>query len=124
MNVNADVLQKLMEAGYVAAGHGLAPFAERIFAGVEAARPDNEAPAIGRAVAALNAGQPAEAVATLREAAQRFPKSELILSFLGLALQMAGMNNESATILREVAANGDDPQAKAMADALLNPADE
>jgi hypothetical protein len=124
VNVNADVLQQLMEVGYVAAGHGLTPFAERIFAGVEAVRPESDAPAIGRAMAALNAGAPAEAVSELRAAAEKFPQSEMIKSFLGLSLQMAGMNSEGAALLQDLVANGGDASAKAMAHAILHPADE
>jgi predicted Zn-dependent protease len=124
LNVNSDVVRQLMEVGYLAAGRNLAPFAERIFAAIEAVRPDSDAPAVGRAMALLNAGEPAEAVATLRAAAAKFPQSETVKSFLGLALQMAGMNQESTTVLRDVLDKGSDPKAKAMAEAVLYPADE
>lgn len=124
LNVNSDVVRQLMEVGYVAAGRGLTPFAERIFAAVEAVRPDSDAPAIGQAMAMLNAGEPGEAVSILRAASAKFPQSETVKSFLGLALQVAGMNQESTTLLREVLDKGSDLKAKAMAEAVLYPADE
>jgi hypothetical protein len=47
-----------------------------------------------------------------------------VRSFLGLALKLAGLNQQSETILREVASAGRDPQAAAMAHAILHPSDE
>lgn len=124
MNVSTEVVQNLMEVGYVAAGRGLAPLAERIFAGVEAARPDSPAPAIGRAVAAMNIGEPGEAVELLRASAEKHPDSDVTKSFLGLALRQAGLNQQSDQLLQDVVANARDPNAKAMADAILHPADD
>lgn len=124
MNLTTETLQSLMEAGYVAAGRGLAPLAERIFAGVEAARPDSDAPAIGRAVLALNVGDAAAAVELLRGALAKHPDSDVTKSFLGLALRQAGLNQQCEQVLGDVVGAGRDPAAKALAEAILHPADE
>lgn len=124
MNVTTELVRDLMEIGYVAAGRGLAPLAEQIFAGVEAARPESDAPAIGRAVAALNAGEPADAAEILRNSLQTHPESDVVRAFFGLALRRAGMTQQSDQVLNELVATSRDPSAAALADAILHPADE
>ena len=124
MNVSTDAVQNLMEVGYVAAGRGLLTHSELIVLGVQAARPESEVPAIGRALARMNAQQPASAAEVLREALKKRPDADILKSFLGLALQQAGRADESKKLLEEVVAGKRDPQAAAMADAILHPRDE
>lgn len=124
MNVSVETLQRLAEVGYLACGHQLDGLAEQIFDGVAAVRPDSDAPAIGRGLAALCRGDAALAVELLQAARDAHPTSDAVRSFLGLALKLAGLNQQSETLLRELASSGRDPQAAAMAHAILHPADE
>ena len=118
--IAADALRRLLEIGYVAAGNGYFAEAETIFAGVAAARPESFAPAIGRAVAALNRGAAAEAVRVLEAERSRHPREALLQAFLGLALRQVGCNAESAAALEPLVA-GADPLAAAIARNLLAP---
>lgn len=124
MNVSVETLQRLTEVGYLACGHQLDGLAQQIFDGVAALRPDSDAPAIGRGLAALCRGDAGLAVELLQAARDAHPESDAVRSFLGLALKLAGLNQQSETILREVASAGRDPQAAAMAHAILHPSDE
>jgi predicted Zn-dependent protease len=118
--VGADSLRRLLEIGYVAAGNGYFAEAETIFRGVAAMRPGSSAPAIGRAVAALNRGMASEAVRLLETERQRSPQDALVQAFLGLALRGAGRNAESTAALAALT-DSDEPAAAAMAKALLVP---
>ena len=124
MTVSTELVRQLMEVGYVAAGCGLSAEADRIFQGVKAVRPDSEAPVVGRAVAWMNAGKAPEAIGMLQAELQRLPESDVLMAFLGLAMQMAGLGQASETVLKQVVESGRDPSATAMADAILHPADE
>lgn len=120
MNLKTETVQRLMEVGYVATGYGFLRQAEAIFAGVQAVRSDSEMPAIGLAVAQLNAGLCEVAVKTLEnDALGKNPDSELAQSFLGLALRMAGQNARSEQILKKLAESGKNQEAVAMAKSLL-----
>lgn len=116
--VGADALRRLLEIGYVAAGNGYFAEAETIFRGVAAVRPQSSAPAIGRAVTALNRGMAAEAVRLLEIERQRSPDDALVQAFFGLALRSAGRNAESTAALAALSDSAD-PVAAAMAQALL-----
>jgi len=119
-SVSADSVRRLLEIGYIAAGNGYFADAELIFRGVAAVRPESSAPAIGRAVAALNRGAAGEAVRLLEAERERSPSDALSQAFLGLALRSAGRNAE-ATAALEAATKSGDPIAAAMAQALLVP---
>ena len=118
--VSAESLRRLLEIGYVAAGNGYFAEAETIFRGLAAVRPESSAPAIGRAVSALNRGMAADAVGVLEAERKRSPDDALVQAFLGLALQSAGRNAESTAALAALTETAD-PVAAAMAKALLVP---
>lgn len=124
MEIDRETLKDLMEVGCLAAGCGLAAQADRVFAGVDAALPGSVSATLGRALVRLNTGRSHEAIDLLRAALETHPNDEVLASFLGLALRMAGMNQAGDEVLGAVASAGTDPVAVAMADAVLNPADE
>lgn len=117
---STELVRTLMEVGYVAIGFGRFADAETIFAGVQAARPESELPAIGRAVVRLNSGRPQDAVRLLEgEALKRNPDSDLAKSFLGLALKQTGENSRSRQLLEDVARAGGQTEAVALSKSLL-----
>ncbi len=119
--METKTVKVLMEAGYMAAGAGMAKEAATIFAGVQAIRPESEYPVIGLAVTLMSAGEHQDAVDLLTQKALMLnPDSCLTKSFLGLALRLAGRSNEARAQLEEVLSNcGDEPAATSMAQALL-----
>lgn len=93
---------------------------EEIFNAIHAIRPESELPLIGLAVTKMNKNQAGEAARVLWDKALKInPESDLAKSFLGLALKLSGMNNESRTVLEEVLQSGQDPQATDIAKSLL-----
>ena len=117
---DTELLQLLMEIGYVAVGSGMTPAAEALFQAVRAARPNSDSPIIGLAVARLNVGDHTEALRLLgQDAAKLSPPSELARAFYGLALRKAGSRAESENVLRNVLATGRDFSAVALAHSLL-----
>jgi len=120
VKLKTETVQRLMEIGYVAAGYGFLRQAEAIFTGVQAVRSESEMPAIGLAIAQMNAGLCEVAVKTLEANALGMnPDSELAQSFLGLALKLSGQGARSEQILRNVAQSGKHQEAVAMAKSLL-----
>jgi predicted Zn-dependent protease len=114
----ADDARLLAEVGFLAAGAGDAARAETIFSALRRLRPGQAYPAIGLAVAWLNAGRAPDAVrllesAVLADSAER----PLLDAWRGFALQLAGRSQESARLL-EAVARGDGEGAR-LARALL-----
>jgi hypothetical protein len=121
MEIETELLQLLMEAGYLAGGYGYFKESRRIFDGIAAVRPDSELPFIGMAVSSMNAGNNHEAIKILWEKALKTnPESDLAKSFLGLSLKLSGLNNESQTILQEVIDSRKNEVAVKMAQSLMN----
>jgi predicted Zn-dependent protease len=119
VEVRSELVQQLMEIGYLASGGGMPSEAATVFAAVEAVRPTSELPLIGAAVARLNARRADEAIALLRQALAKNPDSEYAAAFLGLALKQAGMSQASEDILRQVVSSGKCEQAVGLAKSLL-----
>ena len=121
MEVSSDLVQQLMEIGYLAIGSGQTAEAETIFSGIVAVRSESELPLIGLGVAQLSAGKAGDAVKTLGERALGMaPESDLVKSFLGLALHQTGFSEECRTLLQEVIASNTNPDAVTMAQSLLD----
>lgn len=121
MAEHRELVQLLMEVGYVAAGNGFYKEAVVIFEGVRAIRPDSPFPEIGAAVLELNRRRANRAITILRDSALvKDPESDLAKSFLGLALRQAGYTQQSRNLLEEVVAANRDPVAVDMAAALLS----
>lgn len=119
MKPSSQAVRTLMEVGVASVGAGLRQQAMTIFEGIEAVRPDSEAPMIGAALIYMNSNDPEEAVKVLREGALvKNPGSLEAKMFLGLALRMAGRNAECDTVIKELNSTGD-AQAKSFAAALV-----
>ena len=120
MVVNTPTVQRLMEVGLVAAGNGMFSDANAIFDAIEAVRPESEIPMVGRAAAKMMAGRHDEAIDLLQGALKINPRSDFALSFLGLALSLAGMSDASHKALREVVDREESkPECVDLADAIL-----
>lgn len=118
MEVSTQAVQTLMEVGVMAAGCGFYHQAFQIFEGLEAVRPDSEAPLVGVALIHMNSGEHEEAIKLLREGALvRNPNSINVKMVLGLALRLAGRNAECDNLIKELNASSD-PKAKNYAKSL------
>ncbi len=94
----------LTEIGFIALSAGLDGPAEKIFLGIEAARPGQEAGPIGRALVSMSRGELDAAIAILRA----LPPSDAALSYLGLSLARRGDSAEAKAILQRVARTASD----------------
>ncbi len=120
VHIDSELVRLLMRIGYAAAWHGLYKEAVAIFDGVGAVRPESEVPVIGAAVVAMLSGHEDVAIKTLRESALELnPGSAQARAHLGVALRLRGEEDEGMALLREVAAQEDDPDAAAMARNVL-----
>ncbi|MDR1891284.1 MAG: hypothetical protein LBQ23_03905 [Puniceicoccales bacterium] len=118
--ISTEMVQCLMEIGYVAIGRGLQLQAESIFNGVIAARPTSEFPLIGLAVNKLNFGNIADASKILTERALKLnPDSGLAKSFLAVALRALGQEEAACDLMRLVCNETTDSAAKTMAESFL-----
>jgi Flp pilus assembly protein TadD len=118
----ARLVRLLAEIGIAAAGHGFPREAETILAGVQAVRPDSEAPHVGRAIGLLCAGRHDDAVRLLwREGLQAAPDSAYLRAFLAMALKLAGRAGDAERIAAEVLAGEADETAKALAREVVQP---
>jgi predicted Zn-dependent protease len=119
VQIDTQTVRLLTEIGFMAMSRGKAREAEAIFAGVQAARPESETPAIGLALTRIGARKLDDAIRILREEAlTRKPESAEAKCYLGLALKLAGRSSEAEKVLRE-AAGAATGETKAMAESLL-----
>jgi hypothetical protein len=105
----------LTEIGFIALSAGLDGPAEKVFRGIEAARPGQEAGPIGRALVLMARGELDAAIAVLRA----LPPSDAALSYLGLALARRGDSAEARAILQRVARTASDAAFIDLASAAL-----
>jgi Flp pilus assembly protein TadD len=104
-----DDARMLTEVGFLAAASGDVPRAERIFGALARLRPGRAYPSVGLAVAWMNAGRAADAVATLEKAQTTDPEERATLdAWRGFALQLAGRTGESRRVLDTLAAQEGD----------------
>jgi predicted Zn-dependent protease len=121
IRVASEVLQMLMEIGYVAIGRGFQEQAEKIFTGIAAARPRSELPLIGLAVTHLNFGDFAGASRILLEQALvANPNSGLAKCFLAVSMRALGANNEANWLAGEALKAECGPETKALAGAFIS----
>ncbi len=118
MQPSTESVQRLMEIGFLAAGSGQIKEANTIFAGIQSVRPDSELPMIGQAFVLMNTGKFPDAISTLQAALSKNPDSDLAMSFLGATLKLAGMSQAADNALQQVIADGKDPAAIALAEAM------
>jgi Tfp pilus assembly protein PilF len=119
--VSTEVVQTLMEVGYVAAGRGSKSNAEDIFKGVSAARPSSELPLIGLAVTEINFGDFLTASKILVEQALKInPDSGLAKCFLAMASKALGDKSVAEDLAKEISSSEKaEPEAKALAESFL-----
>jgi tetratricopeptide (TPR) repeat protein len=118
--IDSELVRLLMRAGYLAAWKGFHREAVAIFNGVAAVRPESEVPVIGGGVVAMLTGNYDVAVEVLEKALDINPDSALARAHLGGALRLRNDEEEGMKLLREVAAQSADPDAKALATNLLS----
>lgn len=95
-----DDMRTLVDIGFMALSHGFDGQAATIFAGVEAARPDQEAGHLGTALVHLYRGEVDRALAILR----KLPPTDAARMFLGLALTRGADQAEARAVLSDVVA--------------------
>jgi hypothetical protein len=123
--IPSDLLQILMEAGYMAAGCGWQRHAESIFAGVIAVRPRSEFPWIGFAIARIVMGQLSDAFEILtKQALMLNPQNDLAKTFLGLILSRTGSHTLSERLLGQVINESQTSEAVQLAREILNKHDK
>jgi Flp pilus assembly protein TadD len=116
--LSPDDARLLTEVGFLAAASGDVRRAERIFDGLARLRPGRAYPLVGLAVAWMNAGRAAEAVAMLEKAQTADPEERATLdAWRGFALQLAGRASESRRVLDTLAV--EDSDAGRLARSLL-----
>lgn len=95
----------LAEIGFIALSAGLDGEAAAIFGGLEAARPDQEAGALGLAMVQMARGELDAAIALLKG----LPPSDAAQTYLGLALARRGDSDEARIVLERVVRTARDP---------------
>jgi hypothetical protein len=111
VELQADDVRALADIGFLALSRGLDKQAMAIFAGVKAARPEQEAGPLGIALVHMLRGELDIAVRMLRA----LPPSDTALTFLGMALARQGQVDEARGLLEEVAATAADTAAGKLA---------
>lgn len=96
--LQAEDVRVLADLGFMAISRGLDKEAESIFGGVMAARPDNEAGYIGKALVKLYRSELEQAIAILR----KLPPTDTARLFLGMALGRAGQPDDARAILSDL----------------------
>ena len=115
VTIDPQIMQDLVEAGFLAASRNMAPVALDVFAAVIAARPGLAAGYVGSAYALLGAGMPEKALEALRDAP---PGMETDL-FKGIALLRAGRTDAARKLLEHVMKYADQENLRDVAAALL-----
>ncbi|GMO22107.1 hypothetical protein [Bradyrhizobium sp. TM233] len=115
IELTADDVRTLAELGFMALSRGQGAKAAAIFAGVQAARPAQEAGFIGAALVDMAAGNYAGAVKTMRS----LPPTDTQQAFLAMALYRSGDRSAAREILLEVMQTAGDRPDTALARELL-----
>jgi hypothetical protein len=117
--VPSELMQLLMELGYVAVGRGFQTRAQDIFDGIIAARPNSELPLIGAAVCRINFGDFVGGAKILAEQALKInPDSGAAKCFLAMAIKEIGGKREADELVGQVIETCEDPVAKKLAESM------
>jgi Flp pilus assembly protein TadD len=120
MKFDKDLMQLLMEMGFLASNTGRLKHAATIFGGVASARPNSAYPQIGLGCVAMGYGEFAKAAEMLRNApATERAERELCNGFLGMALKLDGNETEYHSVLTQLVNEGENEVAVRMAEKLL-----
>ncbi len=126
--LDSHEIRLLTEIGMVGAGAGarLAPAVSQLFEALMVLRPGRDFPYVGQATAWLNQGRPEEAARVLERGlkiactnSDSGNDRDLLQAFLGLALLMSKRTAQAQQLLRQLLAQGRDPQALRMARGLM-----
>jgi hypothetical protein len=114
--VSSEMLQLLMQVGYVACGQGWPSLSRIIFDGIAAVRPNSELPLIGLAFAHIHMGKLTAACDILvKQVAAINPANQIAKALAAMIFRMSGEFRAGDMLLDEVLADGSDPQAMALA---------
>lgn len=113
--MESDDVRAMVDIGFMALSAGLNRHAAAIFAGVVAARPRQEAGALGLAMVHLAEQRPEAAITLLKP----LPPSEAVLTYLGLAQARHGEREAAGRSLRGVIASAPGTSFAAVAEAAI-----
>jgi thioredoxin-like negative regulator of GroEL len=116
VELKSDDVRTLVDLGFIALSHGRNDKAAAIFAGVQAARPTQEAGFIGSALVSLARGEFEAAVKTLRS----LPPTDTARTFLAMALNRSGDRAAAREILMDVVRTAGGTPDAALARELLD----
>ena len=120
-DLTAEEARLLLNVALMATGGNRFQSAAKIFAVLEAFRPDAPSVAVGKAVALVSAMRFAECVEYVDTVALRkFPGNAMLKAFKGMALLRMERIPEARETLAEAAAQTDDPAAARLAKGLMN----
>jgi len=119
--VDAEILRKLADIGFMATGGGLFRQAEAIFHAIELNRKDNVLPHMGMALNLMNMELAEDALNVLEKKALKMePENQVLQAFKAMALMQLGRNNESETCLHQIVTKSKDDIAVTLAENLLS----
>lgn len=113
--LHTDQVKLLAELGFIALMRNMDDNARKIFKGVEAARPEQEAAAIGLAMLDLKTNNIDSAIDRLK----KFSSSEKALTFLGLAFFRKGETAKAVKVLNDAISIGENTEASTLAKDIL-----
>ncbi|MGJ0508131.1 MAG: hypothetical protein ACR652_13600 [Methylocystis sp.] len=111
----SEDVRALVDLGFIAIGLGLDEAADRIFSGVRALRPDQEAGYIGDALVRMTREDFNGATKVLRP----LPPTDSARLFLGMALMRGGEREEAGRVLGDVARRAENPAMSVLATSLI-----
>ncbi|OHE73753.1 MAG: hypothetical protein A2007_02025 [Verrucomicrobia bacterium GWC2_42_7] len=120
LEIPKELLQLLMQVGYVATGCSMAFKAKDIFEGLQAVRPNSEEVTIATAISMFfSLGKFKEPAEMLIKLINKNPSNDLAKSFLALMFKAGNLIKESETIANEVIKNNTNKEAVALAKSIL-----
>lgn len=120
MKIDSNLLKVMMEIGFLGTRHSRLNESATVFGGIAKARPKSAYPQIGLGSVAMGHGDFSKAVDILRNSpATEQAERDLCDGFLGMALKLAGYEDESRTVLIRLKKEGVNEAAIRMSNTLL-----
>lgn len=120
-DLEPDEARLLLNIALMAVGSNRFRSAAKILAALERFRPDHPSVAVAKAVALMSAGDFETAVGYIDgNALRRFPASDMLKAFKGMALVRLGRKDEARPALEAASRSTDDPAAAKLAGDILN----
>lgn len=121
LGIEKEILQLLMEIGFLGADNFMPDIAEKLFVGIAAVRPKSELPLLGLGLCAMaKTNFPLAAYILGKKALPLNPKSSHVKNFLALALIRTGHVKNASDLAKEVLNDSSDPKEKEFAQNILN----